>query len=89
MTHAHLVQKRYGTNELILSSAITFENYSRPWIMKQLQALCEERKIIRYEKGVYYIPTKTVFGDSILNPRKVIEKSILKMAIRLLATTLE
>lgn len=43
-----------------------------------MQALCEERKIIRYEKGVYYIPTKTVFGDSILNPRKVIEKKYIK-----------
>ena len=39
MTHAHLVQKRHGTNEPILSSDITFENYSRPWIMKQLQCL--------------------------------------------------
>lgn len=78
MTLFDALLKRYGTNEPILSSDITFENYSRPWIMKQLQALCEEKKIIRYEKGVYYIPTKTMFGNSILNPRKVIEKKYIK-----------
>ena len=27
---------------------------------------------------MYYIPTKTVFGNSILNPRKVIEKKYIK-----------
>lgn len=70
--------KQYGTNEPILSSNITFGNYSRSWIMKQLQALCKEKKIIRYGQGVYYIPTKTVFGNSILNPRKVIEKKYIK-----------
>lgn len=68
----------YGTNEPIISTEITFENYSRPWIMKQLKILCEEGKLMRYEKGVYYIPTDTVFGKSLLNPRKVIEKKYIK-----------
>lgn len=76
--------KQYGTNEPILSVDITFEDYSRPWIMKQLQTLCEEGKIIRYEKGVYYIPTDTVFGKSILNPRKVIEKKYIKDGTRIM-----
>ena len=31
---------------------------------------------MRFDKGIYYIPTQTVLGKSILNPRKVIEKSI-------------
>lgn len=64
----------YGTNEPIFLSDISFEDYSRPWVMKQLQLLCKEEKICRYDKGVYYIPTDTVFGKSVLNPRKVIEK---------------
>lgn len=70
--------KNYGFNEPIISSEIPFESYSRPWIMKQLKVLCDEGKIIRYEKGIYYIPTETVFGKSILNPRKVIEKKYIK-----------
>ncbi len=65
---------KYGTNEPIVSAKITFKEYSRPWVMKQLKSLCESGKLIRFGKGIYYIPTDTVFGKSMLNPRKVIEK---------------
>lgn len=66
--------EQFGTNEPIMSNEITFGNYSKPWIYKQLNTLVTEGKLIRFEKGVYYIPTDTVFGKSLLNPRKVIEK---------------
>ncbi len=66
--------QQYGANEPILSSEISFQDYSRPWLYKQLNQLCEEGKIVRYEKGIYYIPTQTPFGRSLLNPRKVIER---------------
>ena len=71
--YEYLVEK-YGYNEPIISNRITFGSYSRPWILKELNKLCDEQKIIRYEKGIYYIPTETVFGKSVLNPRKAIEK---------------
>ena len=68
------LMQQYGVNEPILFSMLSFEDYSRPWIYKQLNQLCEEGKLVRYEKGVYYIPTQTPFGKSLLNPRKVIER---------------
>lgn len=74
MTLYDSLLQTYGTNEPIFSSEISFEDYSRPWISKQLAQLCEDGKLIRYEKGVYYIPTNTMFGKSLLNPRKVIER---------------
>ena len=74
MTLYEYLLQQYGTNEPIVSADITFKNYSRPWVMKQLKSLCEDGKLIRFEKGIYYIPTDTVFGKSILDPRKVIEK---------------
>lgn len=74
MTLFDYLLQQYGTNEPIVSAQITFKEYSRPWVMKQLKSLCEDGKLIRFEKGIYYIPTDTVFGKSILNPRKVIEK---------------
>ena len=74
MTLYEYLLQQYGTNEPIISADIVFKNYSRPWVMKQLKSLCEDGKLIRFEKGIYYIPTDTVFGKSILNPRKVIEK---------------
>lgn len=78
MTLYESLLEKYGVNEPILLSEITFKSYSYSWIMKQLKMLCEDGKIIRYEKGLYYIPTDTVFGKSILNPRKVIEKKYIK-----------
>lgn len=74
MTLYEYLLQQYGTNEPIISTDISFKEYSRPWVMKQLKSLCEDGKLIRFEKGIYYIPTDTVFGKSILNPRKVIEK---------------
>ena len=74
MTLLESILQQYGTNEPIFSSEISFQNYSRPWIYKQLNKLCEEGKLIRYEKGIYYVPTETPFGKSLLNPRKVIER---------------
>lgn len=66
--------EKFGENEPIMSNEIEFEDYSKPWIYKQLNSLVSQGKLIRFEKGVYYIPTQTVFGKSLLNPRKVIEK---------------
>ena len=73
MTLYDSLLQTFGTNEPIFSNEITFKDYSRPWILKQLAQLCDEGKLIRYEKGLY-IPTDTVFGKSLLNPRKVIER---------------
>lgn len=66
--------KTFGTNEPIFSSDIKFEQYSKPWIAKELAKLCETGQLIRFERGIYYIPINTPFGSSILNPRKVIER---------------
>ena len=54
----------FGVNEPIFSADIKFEDYSKPWIAKQLAALCEDGRLVRFEP----------FGKSILNPNKVIER---------------
>ncbi len=64
----------YGTNEPIFISDIKFKNYSKPWIDKEIASLCSSGKIIRFERGIYYIPTDTIFGKTLLDPNKVIEK---------------
>ena len=64
----------YGYNEVILSNEIYYDGYSVSWIKKMLKKLCDEEKIIRFEKGVYYIPTDTPLGKSMLDPKKVIIK---------------
>ena len=64
----------YGYDEPILSGEISYKSYSVPWIKKMLKKLCDEEKIIRFEKGIYYIPTDTPLGKSRLDPKKVIQK---------------
>lgn len=64
----------FGINEPIFSTDIKFEDYSKPWIAKQLSSLCESGKLVRFERGIYYIPVNTPFGKSVLNPNKVIER---------------
>lgn len=64
----------YGFNEPIISKDVSYKKYSRQWLYKEFNKLCESGKIIKYEKGLYYIPTKTILGNSLLDPKKVIEK---------------
>ena len=68
----------YGYNEPILVNEILFHNYSKPWLYKELNWLCDNEKIVRFDKGLYYIPKQTIIGKSLLNPRKVIEKRYIK-----------
>ena len=77
MFYDYLFEK-YGYNEPIILNEIAYKNYSRSWIFKELNKLCESNSLIRYESGVYYIPTQTILGPSILNPRKVIERKYIK-----------
>lgn len=71
---------KYGYNEPILTNEIQFNNYSKPWIYKELNKLCDNNQIKRFEKGIYYIPEQTPFGESVLNPSKVVEKKYIKSA---------
>ena len=68
----------YGYNEPIMSSNIAFKGYSRPWIYKELSKLCDDGSLIRFEKGIYYIPKQTILGPSLLDPQKIIEKKYIK-----------
>jgi len=62
----------YGYNEPIIGAEISFQSYSSSWIAKNLKQLCDEGKLERFERGVYYIPTDTLLGKSRLDPQKVI-----------------
>lgn len=74
----------YGYNEVILSNEISYDGYSVSWIKKKLKKLCDEKKIIRFERGVYYIPTDTPLGKSRLDPKKVITKKYINDGKRII-----
>ena len=77
MTLYESLINEYGYGNPFLFDEINYNNYSSPWIKKELNKLVVDNKIIRYERGMYYIPEKTLFGNSSLNPQKVIEKKYL------------
>ena len=66
--------KSFGYNEPILLEEISFNGFSKSWINKQLAKYVETGELIRFDKGVYYVPKKTSLGPSKLNPQKVIER---------------
>ena len=77
MTLYDMLLSEYGYGNPFSFEEIKFNNYSLPWIKKELNKLVNDNKIIRYERGIYYIPEQTIFGNSSLNPQKIIEKKYL------------
>ena len=77
MTLYEMLLNEYGYGNPFSFEEIKFNNYSLPWIKKELNKLVGDNRIVRYERGIYYIPEKTIFGNSSLNPQKIIEKKYL------------
>lgn len=78
MTFYDYLVKQYGFDSAIFLSELSFKEYSLPWLKKELARLCKEGKACRFEKGVYYLPTETIFGKSVLDPREILIKKYIK-----------
>lgn len=74
------LSEKFNTDEPILIEDIEkmYPQRSRPWIDKAIKTLVDGKQLKRFSTGVYYIPRKTVLGDSVLNPRKVIAKKYIQ-----------
>ena len=79
MTVYETIFGRFSPDEPILIEDIQglFPGKSRPWIDKVIRTMVDEGLIKRFSNGIYYIPRKTIFGDSILSTDKVISKKYL------------
>jgi hypothetical protein len=71
------LKEKFGYNEPIYIDEICFKDYSRPWIFRELKKLVNNGDIKRFDTGIYYFPVKMFFGDSFLDPRKVVERRFL------------
>ena len=74
------IKEKFNINEPIFTEEIMalFPQYSRPYIFRLLNELEKSSELIRYSKGVYFIPKKTFFGLSTITADAVIEKKYLK-----------
>ena len=70
------LQSRYDFNTPIFTDEIfeVMNDYSRPRIYQLIAEAVENKLLLRFDNGVYYLPTRTVLGYSKLNPQKVVEK---------------
>ena len=68
----------YGTNEPIFVSDITYEVMTQNNIRQQIMNYAASGKLKRYDTGIYYIPTDSIFKTTpSLSQNSVIEKKYL------------
>ena len=67
---------KFGVNQPIFTSEILEEmsEYSRPRVFQLLKKAEQEQTLIKFDKGVYYIPTETRYGKSLISVEQVIRK---------------
>ncbi len=56
------LKRQYEPGEPIFVEDVSIEGVNRPNLLQQFKTLADSGKIVRYEKGVYYIPKQTRFA---------------------------
>ncbi|MEG0621138.1 MAG: hypothetical protein RR477_08425, partial [Raoultibacter sp.] len=72
----NILSKSFEANTPIFMEDIldAFPGLSRQTLYRWINNELGKGALARFGRGIYYIPTKTRFGNSILDPDKVIEK---------------
>lgn len=70
------LKNKFGVNQPIFTSEILEEmsEYSRPRVFQLLKKAEQDETIIKFDKGVYYIPTTTRYGKSFISVEQVVMK---------------
>ncbi len=73
------LKETYGEDEPIFVSKFRYKNSSANYIQQQIKKLTDVGLIKKYDKGIYFIPQKSIFkSGSQLSSYKVIELKYLK-----------
>ncbi|MCR5105506.1 MAG: hypothetical protein K6B68_13815 [Eubacterium sp.] len=64
MLYEYLIDN-YKESEPIFFCDIPLNNKTKPELSRELKVLCENGKICKYDKGIYYIPKKSVLKNPI------------------------
>lgn len=70
------LKNKFGVNQPIFTSEILEEmsEYSRPRVFQLLKKAEQEETLIKFDRGIYYIPTETRYGKSLISVEQVIRK---------------
>lgn len=74
------LQSSFGADEPIFIDEIktVMKEYSTPYIFRCIKEAIAAGNLVRYDDAIYYIPTTTILGKSVLNPYRVIEKKYMR-----------
>ena len=74
------IKQKFNINEPIFTEELMelFSQYSRPYVFRIINEMEKTNELVRYTKGVYFIPKKTFFGISTITADSVVEKRYLK-----------
>ena len=74
------IKEIYKSNEPIFTEELLrlFPDYSRVQVFRMINVAEKQGELIKYAKGIYYIPQKTRFGNSTITADDVIKKRYLK-----------
>lgn len=70
------LKEKFNTNEPIFTNEILemFSEYSRAYVFRLINKAEKNGEIIKFDIGIYFIPTKSIFGISTITVEDVIEK---------------
>lgn len=73
---ANILKECYGENEPIFTDEVlsAFEGVPERTVFYWLNKAVEKGVIAKASRGVYYVPTETILGPSVLSPMKTITK---------------
>lgn len=70
------LKNKFGVNQPIFTNEIleVMKDYSRPRVFQLIKKAEQDESIVKFDKGIYYIPTKTRYGNSLISVEQVIKK---------------
>ncbi|MBU4539966.1 MAG: hypothetical protein KJ774_01930 [Firmicutes bacterium] len=77
LTLAQIKSEFKPNTPIFLSDLENTNKTSGDALRKSLSRMAKTGEIRRFQKGIYYIPEKTIFGESSLNPADVIRRKYL------------
>lgn len=71
---------KYGYNEPIFVDEILklWGEYSRARVFQLISLFIKQGKLNKFDRGVYYFPSRTLLGLSMLDPEKVLKKKYIQ-----------
>lgn len=75
-----VLETKFARNEPIFANEIlnVFNNFSRAYVFRLIDQAISKGELVKFDKGVYYMPIQSVLGTSIISTEEVVNKKYIK-----------